>query len=96
MNWYIGQKIVAIANATNGDFKEGDIFAIKGLKQGCCCVVIDIGIKAVNDTIVCRAHKTRYKSNGIHWYKETMFAPLDEMTAHESAIKELLKETQVA
>lgn len=94
MNWYIGQKIVAIRTHSEAVFKEGDIFLINGLAQGCCYVRIDIGIEG-NGITHCNTCKKMRQNNGVWWMDERNFAPLDEMTAHESAIKELLKENEI-
>lgn len=61
MKWYIGQPIVAIINHSQGVFKKGDEFIIRGLKTSPCnCknVIIDIGF-ITNKTIqrYCECHK---------------------------------------
>lgn len=79
-NWYIGQRIVAI----------------KGLKQrpcGCNGLLIDIGYKALSATdSCCYCPDRRRNLDGVWWYSDAMFAPLDEL---EQAISELLEETDV-
>lgn len=90
MNWYIGQKIVAIVTHSLGDFKEGQVFEIKTLRQGCCSIWIDIGIPSKHGPTICYCGKIHNKQS-FAWYCETAFAPLDEMQAHESAIKQLFK-----
>ena len=96
MNWYIGQKIVAVRTHNGKAFKEGDIFTIKGIKKAPCkCpyLVFDIGISS-NGKKGCYECQVVYGYT-IWWMFETSFAPLDEMQAHESAIKELLKENEI-
>ena len=97
MNWYIGQDIVAVRDHSNGRFKRGDEFKIKGLKEGLCAcgdngnILIDIGL---NDPKLkgTRCFKCGISSNGF-WYKEGWFTPLDPI---KEAISELMEQTQVA
>ncbi len=95
MNWYIGQDIVAIVDHTQGDFKRGDEFKIKGLRLGFCkCdnVLIDVGNKTTDEYIGCGDCEVAGKSNGALWYDEICFAPLDPI---KEAISELMERTQV-
>lgn len=94
MNWYIGQPIVAIRNHSQGIFKKGDEFTIKGLKQGCCSIRIDIGItynlqKFCNLTKCGICNKITIDSDNKFWFSETCFAPLD---INISELTDILKE----
>lgn len=84
--WYIGQEIVAIRNHSGGKFKEGDIFTISGLRSSCCkCkeVLINIGLITSND-MYCGICNSVYETNdGVIWFKETSFAPLDSFVNQE-------------
>lgn len=80
-NFYVGQDIVAIRNHSNGMFKEGDVFHIKGLKQGCCergKLKIDIG-HYLEDTHTFCTHCKRKNNPGIQWYNSDSFKPLDSL-----------------
>jgi len=99
MNWYIGQKIVCVKSHQQGWFKEGEIFTINGLRKCLCkCNTLDIDIGMIDNSgyAECYTCKSSYYDNSVlGWFNETRFAPLDEMQAHESAIKELLKENEI-
>jgi len=81
MNWYIGQPIVAILNHSQGKFKKGDEFTIKGLRQNFCnCkgVNIDVGICSPGDTFECDICNVKVPDLDIkHWFHEDCFAPVD-------------------
>lgn len=101
MNWYIGQRIVAVVDHSQGKFKKGDEFTIKGLRGafcGCNKILIDIGItlplnwSSIYTCAYCGS-KIEYNSR-IHWFAETCFAPLEPFEAEaEKAVKKLLEET---
>lgn len=79
MNWYIGQPIVAIRNHSQGFFRKGDEFVIRGLKQGCCPavgVLINIGVTTDRTVTHCPACNFR-KPVADHFFSEICFAPLD-------------------
>jgi hypothetical protein len=78
--WHIGQDIVCIKSHSQAVIKEGDIFTIKGLKKGCCTIVIDVGISAQSHLTKCRCGNIRVKHDGIFWLGEQLFKPLDELT----------------
>jgi phage FluMu protein Com len=82
MKWYIGQPIVAIKNHSQGVFKKGQEFVIKGLQTSLCkcgCVLIDIGSTAgFNGIAKCPDCKQVAEiGSNINWFAEVMFAPLD-------------------
>lgn len=95
--WHIGQTIVAIKSHSQGKFKEGDVFEIKGLKKSFCkCIhiLIDIGMSTIATNDECGDCNIIVKSNdNIHWFGEDMFKPLDEL-ADISELTELLENTQ--
>lgn len=100
MKWYIGQEIVAIVDHSQGKFKKGDVFTIKGLRNPPCgCTIqIDVGIKGIYKYDRCTTCDNRHLSNGIHWFKENCFAPLDfdisELTSILETPLELAHEQQ--
>ena len=78
--WYIGQDIVCIKTHSQGVVKEGQVYTIRGIKQGCCKVEIDVGVPVYGDKYSrCRSCGKVEKSNGVHWIYETLFKPLDEL-----------------
>ena len=97
MNWYIGQKIIAVADhkeECGARFKKGDVFTITGIKKGCCNstkVLIAIGLTNSAGNI-CWDCKTS-DNDPICWYRQSYFAPVEEISAeHEKAVEELLEE----
>jgi len=101
MNWYIGQEIVCINSkgAENGagqhsGLKENKIYTIKGLKEGCCAIEINVGIKDPfpnEGKAICYRCKNQRKKDGIWWFDESRFAPLEY---NADAIAALLKVTK--
>jgi epoxyqueuosine reductase QueG len=97
MNWYIGQRIVAIRTHSKKRFKLGDEFTIKKLQSSTCkCkgIEIDIGHKHSYSgdkyQFLCTDCNTVCPINSyIQWYDKHNFSPLDEM---EAAISELMEE----
>lgn len=78
--FYVGQDIVAIKDHSKLSFKEGDVFTIKGLKQGCCgkcTLLIDIGKTNLTDSYCTFCYKVLH---GIVHYNSICFRPLDELT----------------
>jgi len=92
MNWYIGQDIVAVKGCKY--FKSGDDFKINGLKSPFCkCgyILIDIGIvDSSYDGIRCGKCKAQAEFNGVLWFSERLFVPLDPI---KEAISNLIEET---
>lgn len=97
MDFYIGQDIVAIKDHSQGVFKEGEVFTIKGLKGSYCkCkkVLIDIGIFSDAHTIKCNyCGNITIKDNSTAWFSERCFAPLDTL-ADISELTEHLETTK--
>lgn len=95
-NFYIGQDIVAICNHSQGRFKEGDIFPVKGLKQGCCKntpLLIDIGLisNSMYNMCPCCNKIEREDDNSAAWYCSSLFKPLDSLV-NISELTEVLSE----
>lgn len=94
MKWYIGQRIVAIKDHSEGRFKKGDEFTIKGLRMapcGCGHVQIDIGLSDPSVTHnQCNRCGKEEKYKGVLFYSERCFAPLEPI---EEAIHNLLEES---
>lgn len=87
--FYIGQKIVAIKDHSQGIFKKGDEFVVLGSKNICCGTIINIGITTEYYHMLCDCNY-RYENNGIHWCHDDMFAPIElSNTTFEDVIKQL-------
>lgn len=97
MNWHIGMDIVCIKTHSKGLIKEGDIFTIESLRQGCCSIQIDIGIndtdEACNYTTICTdcGGIINNGSSSTLWFHECLFAPLDSLV-NISEIEEILSQ----
>lgn len=99
MNWYISQRVVAVKCHSQGLFKRGDEFVVKGLRGSLCkcrTILIDIGMEAWGIEMGCIKCNTHHIPNPsqIHWFHETCFAPIEskpELSEHtnETIIEEL-------
>lgn len=81
MNWYIGQKIVAIKSHSQLAFMKGNEFTVNGLCTAMCnCdnVYINIGVVSVVTEHKCIRCGKVYHANGIWWFSEKLFAPIDQ------------------
>lgn len=89
--WYVGQKIVAIRNHSQGVFKKGDKFIINGIKRDCCTnhllLNIDTGIRRDTECKYC------LKTDVGTWYYDNLFAPIEEVG--NVTIEQILEEMSV-
>jgi len=80
--------------------KAGQLYTINQLKQSCCHVSIDVGIKTIDYngsgrySSICGACgiKEQLGTNNTYWFHELLFAPLEY---DKQAIEELLENTLV-
>ena len=88
--FYIGQKIVAIKDHSQGIFKKGDEFTVLGIKSFCCYNGIDIGIRIYHNTQSCDDCGTiHYKNCDVCHFDECVFAPIElSTTTFEDVIKQ--------
>lgn len=101
MKWYIGQRIVAIQDHSKGKFKKGSEFVVHGIRDSFCkCDMyeLNIGFSSDSPLINCRICNLTTQGDGIHWFSEMLFAPLEEkpeMSAYtaEELIEELGQQT---
>ena len=96
MNWHIGQEIVANQNHSQGFFKKGEVFTIKGLSSPLCKhsgVMINIGIDG-NDygALYCWECNADHPKTNECIFSELWFSALDEL-CDISEITEHLKTT---
>lgn len=98
MNWYIGQRIVAVRSHSQGKFKKGDEFTIKGLRSSFCkCkeVEIDIGINGGGNGMLCPMCGMDTEDGNVHWFSEIMFAPLqDHPDLSETTYEDIMQEIE--
>lgn len=92
--FYIGQKILAIKDHSQGMFKKGDEFTVINVKKHQCkCgfYVLNIGLKTSNNQIRCTVCKTIINNyTDINWFFEGYFAPIElSTTTFEDVIKEV-------
>lgn len=82
MNWYIGQEIVCVKTHSEKAVIRGRTYKINGLKRSYCnCghTIIDVGIASPANCIhFCAKCKFQYRSVGICYISEQLFAPLDQ------------------
>lgn len=93
--FYVGQDVVAIRDHSQGKFKEGEVFPIKGLKNGCCegsSLHIDIGVFRIGNIAQCPRCYSILESD-IIWFNSISFRPLDELT-NISELTEVLENSK--
>lgn len=90
MNWYIGQEIVCIKTHSLGLIKEGEIYIINGLANGCCDVKIDVGIQGQYAHYSCHKCSKRNipKPFSNYVFSETLFAPLMDISELEQILNQ--------
>lgn len=80
MNWYIGQRIVAVVNHSQGVFKKGDEFVLRNISNGLCpCagLLLDIGVTEYRGFDRCAfCGIRRAAKDAAWWFSEKCFAPI--------------------
>lgn len=82
--FYVGQKVVAIENQSQGAFKSGDEFVVKSITRPMCgCVnhwIVDVGVKSwcnlIRMTSCCS--KTLQMPDSTWFFNANRFAPLQQ------------------
>ena len=77
-NFYVGQEVVAIKDHSRGLFKKRDEFVIQGIKEGCCVVELNVGIKTNYTTITC-VYCGKQTAN-YDYYCASSFAPKQQLS----------------
>lgn len=77
-NFYVGQEVVAIRDHSKGAFKKGDEFVIQGVKKGCCCLELNVGIKTNHSLMKCR-YCGKITAND-NYYQASSFAPKQQLS----------------
>ncbi len=82
--FYVGQEVVAIKDHPEGRFKKGQEFKIQGIRQSCCTIQVNIGIKYdfknYNGYSICSKCMSQTKSDGYSWYNQMSFAPKQHLS----------------
>lgn len=74
--WYIGQRIVAIADHEQKVFKKGDEFTLLSIKYcKCSQIILEIRVNCTNT--VCHSCRVEHESTFFH---EKRFKPLQEIS----------------
>jgi hypothetical protein len=77
-NFFVGQEVVAIKDHSQGNFKKGDEFLIQDIKNGCCKLLIDVGIRTGKDFINCRCCGDRKPND--NYYCSQCFSPIKKLS----------------
>ena len=83
-NFFIGQEVVAIKDHSEGNFKKGNEFVILGIKEDCCLITLDVGIRTDKDFMKCVFCGNRKLND--NYYGSNCFSPkqqLSELTYDE-------------
>lgn len=78
--FYIGQKVVAIKDHTQGYFNKGDEFVVKGIEKTCCVWVIIIGVRTGWNISICVCRKSINNPNDMGRFNVASFAPLQQQS----------------
>lgn len=82
--FYIGQKVVAIKDHSQGIFKKGDEFTVLGIGECCNTGLVNINIECVSN-LKCECGKIHIGS----WFDSVCFAPIElSTTTFEDLIKQ--------
>lgn len=87
--FYIGQKVVAVKDHIDGNFKKGDVFTVIDIRKGCCNFEVNvINKKTPFGYQTCSKCDSMYDSDVIY-HRETWFAPVQEISSmtYSDAIK---------
>ena len=82
----VGKEVVAIKDHSTKWFLKGDVFVLKGIKQGCCkkcSMVLDIGIRPTREVVSHCPICGHYETTKIAWFDSSSFVPLDDISISE-------------
>lgn len=94
--FYIGQKIVAIRNHSQGVFKEGDEFTVLNVMEAyckCTAQLVDIGF-SLQGRLYCNKCRLDGGYSNIHFFGSENFAPLENYSNSFSIAMELVQEME--
>lgn len=89
--FYVGQKVVAVTNHSQGKFKTGDEFTVLGV-MGACCIdwLIDVGVPTDKEG-KCHVCESTFENDGHHWFAHYCFAPKQQANFPLMTFKEIVK-----
>jgi len=76
--FYVGQKVVAIKDHSQGVFKKGDEFVVLNIMKNCCNWQIDVGIKGTSHVGQCTCGHDFIKNASVWWVNQRCFTPLQQ------------------
>lgn len=92
MKFEIGQEVLCIKTHSQGAVVKGQKYPVIGIRQGCCQIVLDVGIVSTTTIWFCRnCQKTRNCGDNVWWLHSNLFAPIDN-TLSEVTIEELIEQ----
>ncbi len=96
--WYIGQKVVCVKPHSSGVLVLDKIYTVQGIKNCRCAVNLNVGIAATQTEkhaggTMCYGCNTDL-SDSIQYFAANRFVPLSEFYANETAVDEMVKESQ--
>jgi len=95
--FYVGQKVVAIRDHSQKLFKKGQEFIVLNVKEPFCkCGIqqVDIGIPSPVCITICHDCCKEFQNNGIAWFCNTSFAPLETYRESYSIAIELVQQME--
>lgn len=89
--FYVGQRVVAISDHSQGAFKKGDEFTIGSIVKTCCKWCVTIGIKANYTIRQCSVCKQEYLAEQQWLFNADMFVPLEEKEFKNITFEKLIE-----
>lgn len=80
--FYIGQKVVAVRNHSQGYFTKGQVFTVMAVKpKFCSCpgFLVDVGMTSTTCLTECATCSETSDNGGKFWFHEDCFAPVQEL-----------------
>jgi hypothetical protein len=77
-NFFVGQEVVAIKDHSQGTFKKGNEFVIRGIKEDCCLITLDVGIRTGKGFMNCRFCGNRKENDD--YFDSNCFSPKQELS----------------
>lgn len=97
--FYVGQRVVALKDHSQGMYKKGDRFIIASIYKATCCDIwlVEIGILSVHNhwkCVICKTGGQKRRSDQAV-FNSGSFAPIQENFQSISLEKILEKETEL-
>lgn len=75
--FFVGQRVVAIREHSQGKFRKGIEYIIRGNYKPCCTNLVDIGVIGTGILSNCVCNKIFESPDETHWFDENSFAPVE-------------------